>query len=128
MSTSWRMPVSPATGCSEHSSRAQDRYQRHSARHMIDVHRREAALVVMCVPERKLLAAVRGTERVVDIEDLLLARLHGRAGLVDQSGGEPRGFRFARRILQTTDRRLRGQWCAAVRAAADRDLHQRIMP
>ena len=22
MSTSWRMPVSPATGCSEHSSRA----------------------------------------------------------------------------------------------------------
>jgi hypothetical protein len=41
---------------------------------VIDVHRREAALVVMCVPERKLLAALRRAERVVDIEDLLLAR------------------------------------------------------
>ena len=82
----------------------------------------------MRVPERKLLTAVRRTERVVDIENLLLARLHGRAGLVDQSGGEPRRLRLARRILQTTDRRLRGQRCAAVRAAADRELHQRIMP
>ena len=108
--------------------RAQDRHHRRAARHVIDVHRREAALVVMRVPERKLLAAMRRTERVVDIEDLLLARLHGRAGLVDQSGGEPRRLRLARRILQTTDRRLRGQRRAAVRAAADRDLHQRIMP
>ena len=82
----------------------------------------------MRVPERKLLTAMRRTERVVDVEDLLLARLHGRAGLVDQSGGEPRRLRLARRILQTTDRRLRGQRCAAVRTAADRELHQRIMP
>src|SRR5437868_2328351 len=60
------------------------------ARHVIDVHRCEAALVVMRVPERELLTAVRRTERVVDVEDLLLARRHGRAGLVEQSGGEPR--------------------------------------
>jgi hypothetical protein len=51
-----------------------------------------------------------------------------RAGLVDQSGGKPRGFRFARRILQTADRRLRGQRCTAGRTPTDRDLHQRIMP
>src|SRR4029434_9674848 len=41
---------------------------------------------------------------------------------------EPRGFRLARRILQTADRRLRGQRGTAVRAAADRELHQRIVP
>jgi hypothetical protein len=92
------------------------------------VHRCEAALIVMCVPERELLTAMRRTERVVNIENLLLAWLHGRAGLVHQSGGEPRRFRPAWRILQTTDRRLRGQSCAAVRAATDRELQQRIVP
>ena len=71
---------------------------------------------------------MRRTERVVDVENLLLARLHGRAGLVDRARGEPRRLRLARRILQTADRRLRGQRRAAVRTAADRDLHQRIMP
>ena len=35
-----------------------------------------AALVMMRVPERQLLAAVRRAERVVDIEDLHPARLH----------------------------------------------------
>ena len=34
---------------------------------------------------------------------------------------------FARRILQTADRRLRGERCTAVRTAPDRDLHQRIV-
>ena len=52
---------------------------------MIDVHRCEAALVVMRVPERKLLAAMRRAERVVDVEDRQLARLHGRAELIKQS-------------------------------------------
>jgi len=47
-----------------------------------------------------LLTAMRGTERV-DIEDLLLARLHCRTGPVDQSCGEPRRLRLARRIVQT---------------------------
>ena len=92
------------------------------------IRRREAALVVMGVPERQLLTAMRRTERVVDVEDLLFARLHCRADLVDQSCGEPRRLRLARRILQTTDRRLRGQRCAGGRTAADRDLHQRVMP
>ena len=107
---------------------AQDGHQRRAARHVIDVHRCEATLVVMRVPERKLLAAVRRTERVVDVEDLLRARLHCRAGLVDESGGEPRRLRPARRILKTTDRRLRGQWCAALRTTTNRHLHQRVMP
>ena len=101
---------------------------RRTASHVIDVHRREAALVVMRAPERQLLTAVRRAERVVDVEDLLLARLHRRAGLIDQSCGQPRRLRLARRILQTTDRRLRGQRRAAYRTAPDCDLHQRIMP
>jgi len=46
--------------------RAQDGGNRRAARHVIDVHRREATFVVMRVPERQLLAAMRGTERVVD--------------------------------------------------------------
>jgi hypothetical protein len=50
------------------------------------------------------------------------------AGLIDESCGERRRLRPARRILQTTDRRLRGQWRAACRTAADRDLHEWIMP
>ena len=108
--------------------RAQDRRHRRAARHVIDMHRREAALVVMRVPERKLLTAMRRAERVVDVENRLLARPHRRAGLVDQRGGEPRCLRLARRILQTADRRLRGQRRPGGRTAADRDLHQRIMP
>jgi hypothetical protein len=38
--------------------------------HVIDVYRRETALVVTCVPERQPLAPLRRTERVVDVEDL----------------------------------------------------------
>jgi hypothetical protein len=39
------------------------------------VHRCEAALVVMGVPESKLLSAMRRAECVVDVEDLLLRGL-----------------------------------------------------
>jgi len=40
---------------------------------MIDVHRREAALAVMGIAERKLLTAIPCAERVVDVEGFLLA-------------------------------------------------------
>jgi hypothetical protein len=50
--------------------RAQDGHHRRAARHVINMHRREATLVVMRVPERKLLTAMRRAERVVDVEDL----------------------------------------------------------
>jgi hypothetical protein len=36
------------------------------------VHRRKAALVMMRVPERELLAAMRGIERVVNVEDVAI--------------------------------------------------------
>jgi hypothetical protein len=65
--------------------RAQDRRDRSAARNVIDVHRRKTALVVMRVPERKLLAAMRRAERVVNVEDLQFARLHARAELIKQS-------------------------------------------
>jgi hypothetical protein len=44
-----------------------------------------------------------------NIEDLPLARLHGRAELIKQSRGELRRLGLARRILQTTNGRLRGR-------------------
>ena len=108
--------------------RAQDRRDRSAARNVIDVHRRKTALVVMRVPERKLLAAMRRAERVVNVEDLQLVRLHARAELIKQSRRQPRRLGLARRILQTRDGRLRRQRCPCFRTAADRDLHQRIMP
>jgi hypothetical protein len=91
-------------------------------------HRREAALVVMGVPERKLLTPMRCAERVVDVEDFPLAGPYCRTSLIDESRREPRRLRLARRILQATDRRLRGQRRAALRTAPDRNLHQRVMP
>ena len=89
--------------------RAQDGRVRRAARHVIDVHRRKAALVVMRVPERELLGAMCRTEGVVDIEDLQPARFHRSAELIEQSRGEPRRLGLARRVLQTADGRLRGQ-------------------
>src|SRR5258706_9023766 len=86
------------------ASRAEYGRDRRAARNMIDVHRCKAALVVMRVPERKLLAAMRRTERVVDVEDLLLARLHGRAELIKQSRSEP--SRAASVLLGAFSRRL----------------------
>jgi hypothetical protein len=80
----------------------------------------------MRVPERKLLAAMRRAERVV--EDLQPAGLHRRAELIKQSRNEPRRRRLARRILQTRYGRLRRQRRAAVRTTTDRKLHQRIVP
>lgn len=66
----------------------------------IDVHRRKAALVMMRVPERKLLAAMRRTECVVDVEHLQLARLNRHAKLINQRRTKPRRLGFTRRILQ----------------------------
>ena len=54
-------------------------------------------------------------------------RPHGSAELVNESCTQPRRLGLARCILQTADGRLRGQRCAALRTAPDRELHQRIM-
>jgi hypothetical protein len=89
---------------------------------MIDVHRRKAALIVMRVPERKLLAAMRRAEGVIDVEDLKLARPHGGAELVNESCTQPRRLGLARCILKAADGRLRGpdfeQMIAEVKAGA----------
>jgi hypothetical protein len=42
----------------------------------------------MRVPERQLLGAMRRAERVVDIQDLYPARLHGRADLIEKGHSE----------------------------------------
>jgi hypothetical protein len=95
---------------------------------MIDVHRRKAALVVMGVPEGELLAAVHRAERVVDVEDFLRPGRHAGAELVEQGAGEPRRLDFARRVLQTRDRRLRGERRSALGRPADGQLQQWIVP
>ena len=82
----------------------------------------------MRVPECKLLAAMRRAERVVDVENLQLARLHARAELIKQSRRQPRRLGLARCILQTRDGRCDGQRAPACRTAAGCDLHQRIVP
>jgi len=82
----------------------------------------------MRVPECELLAAVRRTEGIIDVEYRLPARLHCRTDLIKQGRAEPCCLRLARRILQAADGRLRGQRRIALRTAPDRDLHQRIMP
>jgi hypothetical protein len=82
------------------------------------------ALVLMRVPERQLLAAVRGAEGVVDVDDLLPARLHGDAELVDQRAAETRGLDFARRVLEAAVGRLRRQRRAGLGTPADGKLHQ----
>jgi hypothetical protein len=100
----------PHLGALRGACRAQDGRDRRAAGHVIDVHRRKAALVVMCVPERQLLAAMRRTEGVIDVEDLQLARRHGGGELIEQSRGEPRRLGLARRILQTADSTSRMQF------------------
>ena len=107
--------------------RAQDGRHRRTTRHMIDVHRRKAALVMMRVPERQLLAAMRSAERVVDVENLHPARLHSRTELIEESHTEPCSVGLARRVLQAGDGRLRCQRRASLRTAADGDFHERIV-
>src|SRR6516162_5304171 len=107
--------------------RTKDGDNRGAARNMIDVHRRKAALIMMGVPERKLLAAMRCAEGVIDVEDLNLARPHGGAELVNESCTQPRRLGLARCILKAADGRLRGQRSAALWTAPNRKLHQRIM-
>jgi hypothetical protein len=94
---------------------------------VMDVHRGKAALVVMGIPERELLAAVRGAKGVVDVDDLLPARPDCRAELIDECRSEPRRLDLAGRILQPADRRLGCKRSTALGAAADGQLHQRVM-
>ena len=60
-------------------------------------------VIVMRVPERKLLAAMGRTEGVVDVEDLEPAGLHGGAKLVDEGRTQPRRLGLARCIFQAGD-------------------------
>ena len=101
---------------------------RRAARHVIDVHRRKAALVMMRVPERKLLTTMRRTERIVDIENLLPARLT----VVPDWSSRAAVSRAAWVLLGAFSRRLMVDCEASaaplLRTAADRELHQRIVP
>ena len=100
---------------------------RDAARNMIDVHRHKAALIVMGVPERKLLAATRRAEGVSMSR---ISSLPGRTvvpKLVNESCTQPRRLGLARCVLKAADGRLRGQRPAGLRTAPNRKLHQRIV-
>lgn len=79
--------------------RPQDGRQRRTGLYVVDMHRRKAALVMMRVPERQLLVAVRRAEGVVDIKYLAPGWLHRRAEPIDRRRTHPRRVGLARRIL-----------------------------
>jgi hypothetical protein len=108
--------------------RAQNGRDRRAARHMIDVHRRKAALVVMRVQNASCWppCAAQNVSSIWRISSL--PGFHGCAELIKENRSKPRCLGLARCILQATDGRLRGQRFPALRTAADRDLHQRIVP
>jgi hypothetical protein len=59
---------------------------------------------MMRVPECELLAAMRRTERIVDVEDLERARFDRLAELIDQGRGTPRSRRRQRLSRYETER------------------------
>ena len=69
----------------------------------------------------------RSAEGVVDVDDLLPARLHGHAELIDQRTAETCGFDLARRVLETAVGRLRRERRAGLGTPADGKLHQRVV-
>src|SRR5262249_56401386 len=89
---------------------------------------RKATLVLAGIPEGKLLAAMRGAECIIDVEDFSLPWLNRRAELIDKGSAQLGSFHFARCILQTRDGRLRSERIRALRAPLDAQLHQRIVP
>ena len=79
--------------------RAQDGDDRRAARHVIDVHRHEAALVMVRVPEGELLATRERRRTFVDVEDFSLAGLHAAGEPIDEGRRQPYLLRLVRRIL-----------------------------
>jgi hypothetical protein len=88
------------------------------------VHSREAALVVMGVPEGKLLAPMCRNESMSNISTLPGVT----AELIDHSQSGPRRVSLARWILQSANGRLRRQRLPGLGTAAYRELHQGIAP
>src|SRR5215467_7839883 len=82
-------------------SRPQHRNNWRAARHMVDVHGRKASFVFVRIPEGELLTAVSRAKCVIDVEDLLLPRLHGAAELIDKRRGQSSSFDFARGSRQS---------------------------
>src|SRR5262249_61375365 len=83
--------------------RAKDDGNRCAAPYVIDVHVREAALVLVRVPESKLLPTMRRNEGIVDVEHLIFARRYRRAELIDHSHSGSRRVRLAGRSLHSRD-------------------------
>src|SRR5262249_32508 len=97
-------------------ARSQDRHDWRATPHMVDVHGGKAALVLVGIPERQLLAAMRRAEGVINVEDFRLPRPNGRAELIDKGSAQPCSFHLARRVLQTRDGRLRSERIRALGA------------
>src|SRR5436853_3712284 len=91
-------------------ARAQDHYHRLAARPLIDVDRKETALIIVGVEQRELLVAVNRIECVIDVE-------HDRSGLVaiaiaelvHHRGHHPAKLDLRGCVLQPRHGRLRTQ-------------------
>ena len=88
----------------------------------------EAALPIMAIPERQLLAAMDDIDRLVDVERHCRRR-GAIAGAIniDHGAHHPNQLARCRRILPAAHRRLAGQADGAVGQLAHRQLEARVM-
>lgn len=105
----------------------QDHGDRASCRGVVNVDRQKAALVVMGVPFRHLLMAVRDIERVVDVQNDRGGRFCVTpAPDIDQRIGEADDFPQAGCVLPARDGGLRAQIGACFRQPPAGELERRI--
>jgi hypothetical protein len=100
---------------------AQDDRDGLAGRRLVDVDRQKAAAVVMCVPQRELLAAVHPVLGVIDIEqDASRHLIEAVAEQLDHRHHHAFERGRAGQVFQPADRRLRAQIGAALRQPPDR--------
>ena len=126
-------PVQPADMASDLGARrrltgAQQHRHRPTGCGVVDMEGQEAALPIMAIPERELLAAVDDIDRLVDVE----RHRHRRdrvAGAVkiDHDVHHPHQFARCRGILPAAHRRLAGETDGAAGQLARRQLEAGIV-
>ena len=107
---------------------AQQHRHRPAGGGVVDMERQEAALSVMAIPERQLLAAVDDVDRLVDVERYRRRRLWITGAVeVDHDVHHPHQLTGCRGILPAAHRRLAGQADGAARQLAHRQLEAGIV-
>ena len=126
-------PVQPADmagdlGAGWHLAGAEQHRHRPPGRGVVDVERQEAALAVVTIPERQLLAAVDDIDRLVDVERHRRRRDRIAGAIkVDHDVHHPHQFARRRGILPAAHRRLAGKTDGAAGQLAGRQLEARVV-